>query len=178
MISLDKYLIRPLEVSDLDMYFDLVTSNRARLEDFFTGTVSRTRNIESTREFLIEIDERRTQKKYFPFIVVDKEMNNFVAFFDLKNIDWSIPKTELGFYTDKNYAGGGITSKVLPLFLEYCFTNFKFKKIFLRTHESNKAAQALATKCGFELEGRIRKDYKTTAGELVDLLYFGLLSEE
>ena len=178
MISIENYLIRPLGISDLHKYFDLVTRNRERLEDFFTGTVSRTQNIESTKDFLIEISERRAEEKYFPFIVIEETSGNFVAFFDLKNIDWSIPKTELGFYTDGNYAGKGITSKVLPVFLEHCFTNYKFRKIFLRTHESNKAAQALAAKCGFTLEGRIRHDYKTTAGELVDLMYFGLLSEQ
>jgi len=176
--SHEKYCIRPLEVSDLDKYFDLVSRNRERLKDFFTGTVSRTQNIESTKDFLIEVNERRIQKTYFPFIVFDKVTSNFVAFFDLKNMDWSIPKTELGFYTDKNYAGRGITSEVLPSFLKYCFTKYKFKKIFLRTHESNKAAQALAAKCGFEIEGRIRRDYKTSSGELVDLMYFGLLSEQ
>ena len=158
-------------------YFDLVTRNKSRLEDFFAGTVSRAQDIESTQQFLLEIEQKRAEQLYFPFIVVDTSTDDFVAFFDLKNIDWSIPKTELGFYTDENYAGKRITSSVLPIFLKYCFTNYKFKKIFLRTHESNLAAQSLAKKCGFEVEGRIRRDYKTTSGELVDLIYFGLLSE-
>ena len=107
---------------------------------------------------------------------MDNLTNEFVAFIDLKNLDWSIPKTEIGCYTDKKIAGRGMTTKAMKLFVDYCFKNFEFKKIYLRTHHSNKAAQIVAEKCGFELEGTIRKDYITTAGEIVDLMYYGRLN--
>jgi hypothetical protein len=29
----------------------------------------------------------------------------------------------------------------------------------------------------FEVEGKIRRDYTTTSGELVDLIYYGLLND-
>ena len=173
MIEFEHYVIRPLEKTDLTPYFNLVERNRKRLEDFFTGTVSRTNNITETEIFLTEITEKRNAKQYFPFIVADKSNNEFIAFIDLKNIDWSIPKAETGFYTDVAYAGKGITTKAMKLFLDYCFNHFRFRKIFLRTHHTNKAAQILAEKCGFEIEGHIRMDYKTTSGNIVDLIYYG-----
>ncbi|MHB1278878.1 MAG: hypothetical protein ACYC1Q_10815 [Bacteroidia bacterium] len=70
------YRIRLIETTDLEAYYLLIENNRERLEDFFTGTVSRTKTFEET---------------------------------------------------------------------------------------------------GFEVEGRIRRDYKTTSGELVDLIYYGQL---
>jgi len=175
MISFENYTIRALEQEDLVKFFDLVERNRSRLEDFFAGTVSKTQNIESTKIFLAESQHKKAQKTYFSYVIVDNSTDDFIAFFDLKNIDWSISKTELGFYTDKDYAGKGITTKALNLFLGHCFKQYDFKKIFLRTHKSNKAAQALALRCGFKLEGKIRNDYKTTSGQLVDLMYYGLI---
>ncbi|MTI41862.1 GNAT family N-acetyltransferase [Fulvivirga lutimaris] len=177
MLTFDNYTIRPLEVTDLEPYFALVERNRKRLEDFFTGTVSRTQDLKATKAFLEEIDQKRKDKQYYPFIVTDNNTGAFVAFIDLKNVDWSIPKTEIGCYTDAQYAGKGITSKAMQLFVDYCFEHYGFKKIFLRTHHSNKAAQSIAEKCGFEIEGTIRMDYKTTSGELVDLIYYGRLSK-
>lgn len=176
MINFENYTIRPLEVSDLKPYFDLVEKNRKRLEDFFTGTVSRTKDLLETELFLVELNNKRVNAQYFPFILIDNSTNEFVAFFDLKNVDWTIPKTEIGCYTDDNFAGKGLTTKAMKLFLEYCFDHFKFKKIFLRTHLSNKPAQILAEKCGFEKEGNIRMDYKTTSGEIVDLIYYGRIN--
>jgi RimJ/RimL family protein N-acetyltransferase len=176
MINFDNYTIRPLEISDLKPYFELVERNRKRLEDFFTGTVSRTKDFAATENFLKELSEKRSAKQYFPYVVVDNSTNAFVAFIDLKNIDWSIPKTEIGCYTDEDYAGKGMTTKAMKLFIDYCFDYFKFKKIFLRTHHTNKSAQIIAEKCGFEKEGVIRMDYKTTSGEIVDLIYYGKLN--
>lgn len=175
MIHFDNYTLRPIETTDVEPYFDLVERNRKRLEAFFTGTVSRTQNSEATKIFLEEQDTRRNAKNYYPFILVDDATGKFVAFFDLKNVDWSIPKTEIGCYTDEAFGGKGLTTKAMKLLLDYCFDHFGFNKIFLRTHHTNKAALALAEKCGFEAEGNLRMEYKTTSGEIVDLIYYGLL---
>ena len=100
-----------------------------------------------------------------------------VGFIDIKNIDWNIPKAELGCYIDKDYAGKGITTKAFSLVVDHCFDHFGFIKFFLRTHESNLFAQKLADRSGFQVEGKIRKDYKTTKGEVVDLIYYGRIKE-
>lgn len=176
MIQFEQYSIRPLTIADLENYFGMVEKNRKRLEDYFTGTVSKTQNIEATKNFLEEIENKREAKTYYPFVLVDNSTGTFIGFFDLKNIDWSIPKSEIGCYTDENYAGKGITAKALHHFVDFVFREFGFRKLFLRTHQSNKAAQIIAERCGFELEGHIRMEYKTTSGEIVDLLYYGKLS--
>ena len=177
MIHFDTYTIRPLEVSDLIKYFDLVERNRRRLEDFFTGTTSKTKDLAATKIFLLELVEKRKLKQYFPYVLIDNTTDNLIAFFDLKNLDWNIPKAEIGCYTDMHFAGKGLTTKAMKLFLDYCFEHFEFKKIFLRTHHSNKAAISLANKCGFQVEGTIRMEYKTNSGEIVDLIYFGRLNQ-
>jgi RimJ/RimL family protein N-acetyltransferase len=62
------------------------------------------------------------------------------------------------------------------MFCDFSFEEHKFKKLFLRTHPTNLAARKIAEKCGFEVEGIIKRDYKTTSGELIDLVYYGRLS--
>jgi RimJ/RimL family protein N-acetyltransferase len=177
MINFEHFSIRPLELNDLESYFSMVERNRRRLEDFFTGTVSRTKTFEDTEVFLKEIIQKREDRLYYPFVIENLEIKEIIGFIDIKNIDWNIPKAELGSYTDERYAGKGITSKAFSLLVDYCFENFGFAKLFLRTHESNIAAQKLAGKAGFQIEGKIRKDYKTTKGEVVDLIYYGRIKE-
>jgi RimJ/RimL family protein N-acetyltransferase len=175
-MQFDNYSIRPLTTQDVDGYYQLVEKNRQRLEDFFTGTVSKTKTIEDTRNFVSDIVQKAEEKTYFPYIILDNSSNRIIGFLDLKNIDWNIPKSELGCYIDEDYANKGITTKAFRLFCDFCFTEYKFKKLFLRTHQSNTSAKIVAEKCGFELEGTIRRDYKTTSGEIVDLNYFGRLN--
>ncbi len=93
----------------------------------------------------------------------------------LKNIEWSVPKSEIGYFIDVNYAGKGLGAKALKAFCEHCFSDYGFEKLFIRTHESNLPARKIAEKCGFEIEGTIRKDYRTSSGQLVDVMYYGLI---
>ncbi len=176
MIHFENYIIRPLEVSDLKPYFELVERNRKRLEDFFTGTVTRTKDMAAAEILLNELNSKRESKLYYPYILLDNLTQEFIAFIDLKNIDWSIPKAEIGCYTDEKFSGKGLTTEAIGLFLDYCFSHFEFKKIFLRTHHTNNPAHSLAEKCWFEIEGNIRMDYKTTSGEIVDLICYGRLN--
>ncbi|HKC69950.1 MAG TPA: GNAT family protein [Bacteroidia bacterium] len=176
-MKFDNYSIRPLQPTDLQLYFQLVENNRARLSNFFTGTVAKTKTLESTKIFLDENLKKTEAKTYFSFIVIDDTNNTFAGFLDIKNIDWTVPKAELGCYIDEKYANKGISSKALATFTNYCFANFEFKKLFLRTHQTNSSARRIAEKCGFEIEGTLRRDYKTTSGELVDLIYYGKLAD-
>ena len=171
----EDYSIRLLKESDLESYYNMVKKNRARLEDFFTGTVSRTATFEDTKIFLSEIVEKANKRQYFPYIIIKDSTNAIIGFLDLKNIDWSIPKSEMGLYIDEDYAGKGISTKAFVLFQEHCFKTYRFKKLFLRTHSKNYAARKVAEQAGFEIEGTIRRDYVTTSGELVDLIYYGKL---
>jgi RimJ/RimL family protein N-acetyltransferase len=175
-MEFDHYTIRPLTVGDLEPYFEMVERNRERLKDFFTGTVSRTLTLNDTKEFLADITERAKVKTYMPHVIIDNNSKRFIGFLDLKNIDWGIPKSEIGCYMDKDFAGQGIGVKAFQLFCNYCFLTFNFHKLFLRTHHSNTAAIRIAESSGFEREGILRWDYKTTSGELVDLIYYGRLN--
>lgn len=169
----DHYTIRFLELTDAEAYFKLIDTNRNRLLDYFAGTISRTHTLENTREFIVERIKKRDDKVYLPYIIVDDETKNIIGFIDVKNIDWRVPKGELGCYLDEKYAGKGIAKKAFNLFIAYCFDELKFNKLFLRTHETNIPARKLAEQCGFEVEGKIRKDHITAAGQIIDLLYYG-----
>jgi RimJ/RimL family protein N-acetyltransferase len=170
--------IRPLAAADAWIFFDLVQRNKDRLANFFAGVLSRTQTLDDTRNFVADATARREAKTYFAYLVFQKDSNTLVGFLDLKNIDWSIPKAEIGCYTDRHHAGKGVAKAAMRSFIDHCFREHGFNKLLLRTHKSNESAIRVALHSGFVKEGAIRCDYKTTAGELVDLLYFGLLRSE
>ncbi len=175
LMKFDHFTIRLLRMDDLDSYFDLVRRNKDRLADRFVGTVSRTQTLEEAQEFVEEMLRHTISNTYYPYVIVDQNDESIIGFVDLKNIDWTIPKTQIGFYIDESYAGQGIISKAVEEICKHCFEEKGFEKLYMRIHEENIAALKVADKCGFDLEGTIRKDYRTHSGELVDLLYYGRL---
>ena len=174
----DHFTVRLLTKEDLNSYFTLIDSNRSRLEDFFAGTVAITRTLADTSIHLDDVIDKAGKKNYFPFVVIDDQTRTIIASIQVKSLDWNVPKAELGYYVDQHYEGRGIIQKSLTHIIQFCFMELNLKKLYIRTHESNIASRKVAENNGFVLEGIIRCDYRTTRGELVDLMYYGLLKEE
>jgi len=156
-------------------FFNLIDSNRNRLEDFFAGTLSKTKTLKDTANYCKIIEQKVKDKSYFPFIICDINSSSFIGLVDVKNIDWSIPKAEIGYFIDANYEGQGVITKSLSLVINYLSETYKFKKLLCRANSNNLGSINVALKNGFELEGTIRRDYKTTKGDIVDLNYYGLI---
>lgn len=170
------YRIALLTHQDTSAFLSLLKKNEQRLE-FFAGILNRTKNMEETKNYISDVAQKIESRTYFPFAVHDTLTNEIIGFVDIKNIDWTIPKAELGCFIDEHYTKKGISFQALSLVIDFAFKELNITKLFLRTHPKNTAAQKLAESCGFVIEGTIRKDYKTSKGELVDLLYYGKINE-
>jgi len=173
MMTFKHYKIDILQPDQGEAFYHLIENNRKRLEDFFAGTVSRTLTLEATLNYCNLIQQQIKDKTYLPYLIMDLNTNEFIGLVDVKNIDWNVPKAELGSFIDFNYQGKGITTKASNLVVDHIVETYKFKKLLCRANARNKGSIAVILKNGFELEGTIRRDYKTTKGEIVDLNYYG-----
>jgi len=172
-MQFDNFSIEDFDINQSQLFFELIHNNKSRLEDYFAGTLSKNRTIEDTVEFCKETEHRIQKKTYFPYIILNKEKTKFIGMIDIKNIDWRIPKAEIGYLIDSEYEGKGIISNALEYVIEYIINKYKFKKLLCRSNIDNSGSIQVALKNGFQLEGTIRNDYITTKGEIVDLNYYG-----
>lgn len=172
-MTFDNYKIDVLQPHEGEALFNLIDNNRARLEDFFAGTVSKTKTLEDTLKYCDEIQNRIKAISYLPYMIRDINTNKFIGLVDVKNIDMNVPKAELGSFIDSRYEGKGIVTQATNLVIDHIVEKYKFIKLLCRASARNKGSVAVILKNGFELEGTIRRDYKTTKGEIVDLNYYG-----
>lgn len=173
--DLTTYELALLQEEDSTSFFDLVEKNKKRLNDFFAGTVAKTTTLEATQAYCKEIMIRIEDRTYFPYLIKEKASRKLVGFIDIKNIDWQVPKAELGAFIDIDYEGKGIITHHLIHLIDTIVQNYGFKKLFCRIAKENKRSIQVALNCGFEYEGTIRRDYRTTDGRLIDLNYYGKL---
>ena len=172
-ISFRDFKIVLLETNQWEAFYQLIENNRQRLKTFFAGTVAKTKSLDVAKQYGAQMEKDISGKHYFPFIILDKVTNEFIGLIDVKNINWSIPKAELGYFIDHKYEGQGIISEGLGLLINYLVKTYHFKKLLCRVNSSNHGSISVALKNGFILEGTVRRDYKTTDGELIDLSYYG-----
>ena len=175
MSTVDPYYLKLLSQSYGEAFFNLIENNRSRLEDFFAGTVCKTETLEDTLSYCEEIEERIKAKTYFPYLIIETVSQKVIGLIDVKNIDWEIPKAELGAFIDQNHEGKGIITALGKELIHQIIKEHQFKKLLCRAASRNTRSIKVIERIGFELEGTIRRDYRTTKGELVDLNYYGKL---
>lgn len=171
----NNYQFELLQEKDSYSFFTLIQENKERLNDFFAGTVAKTTTLEATKAYSKEISKRIEDRAYYPYSIKEKKSGNFIGFIDVKNIDWDVPKAELGAFIDEGSEGKGIITHHLTYLIDLIVQEHGFKKLLCRIASENKRSIQVARNCGFEYEGTIRRDYRTTNGRLIDLNYYGKL---
>lgn len=171
----NNFKLKLLSANDSEALYTLIQNNLSRLEDFFAGTIEKTKTLNSTHAYCLEIEQKIRKKEYFPYLIINNPTSKLIGLIDLKNIDWGIPKAELGAFIDFEFEGQGLITALGTNLIAQIVEEHKFKKLFCRVAEKNKRSIRVIERLGFTLEGIIRRDYKTTNGELVDLKYYGRL---
>lgn len=80
-------------------------------------------------------------------------------------------RDEVGYWLAKPYWGKGIMTKTLKKFCEMGFNEYGYVRLEAPIFAFNKASQRVAEKCGFQLEGLLKKAYLKNAKYYDGVLY-------
>jgi RimJ/RimL family protein N-acetyltransferase len=170
ILQFDGFVARELTLNDVEPYYAFIQRNKDRISNTAPNTVKGTVDLHATRQHIQERMERIQQREVFSFTLFHNEMpiGNLV----IMNIDWSLPKGELGYYIDGAYEGKGITTRWVNEVCAYAFQELGFQKLFMRIREDNVRSKRVAEKNEFVVEGLLKGDYRNYKNELVDVVYY------
>jgi ribosomal-protein-serine acetyltransferase len=174
-MTFDNFVIRPICSEDSSNYHLFVDQNKDRLTKYFPKTLNANKDISSTTAHIVERLRLAEKKEFFTFIILDNLSDKIIGTVFIKDLDWTIPKGELGFFIDKAYEGKGIITNAVAIISNHCFQSMGLNKIFMRIAEDNVSSRRVAEKNEFKIEGVLRKDFKTAEGKLIDVVYYGLI---
>jgi diamine N-acetyltransferase len=96
----------------------------------------------------------------------------------LRNIDWVHRNAELHiFLADKKHRGKGYGTEAVRLLTKHAFEELGLIRVYLHTLASNAAAIKSYEKCGFVIEGRLRR-HAFKNGAFEDMILMGLCREQ
>lgn len=174
-MTFDNFAIRLICIEDSSKYHLFVDQNKGRLTKYFPKTLNANKDISSTTAHIVERLRLAEKKEFFTFIILDNLLDKIVGTIFIKELDWTIPKGELGFFIDKDYEGKGIITNAVSIISRHCFQSMGLNKVFMRIAEDNISSRRVAEKNEFKVEGVLRKDFKTSEGKLIDVMYYGLI---
>ena len=86
----------------------------------------------------------------------------------VKEINWRVPKCELGYFIASASAGKGFATEAVTAITVYCFETLKMAKVMLRIENTNEPSLRVARACGYTLSGTLRNDFRSAGGRLMD----------
>ncbi len=175
-IEFDDFIARELEAADAEAFCAFILKNKNRISASAPVTVRAVTDVASCRAFILDRKEKIKRKEIFAFALFQKNSQKPIGNLVIMNIDWTIPKGEIGYFIDADFEGKGITTLLVKAVCDYAFNDLGFNKMIMRIGNGNKGSRRIAEKNLFQVEGILRKDYRNYENELVDVIYFSKLN--
>lgn len=83
----------------------------------------------------------------------------------LHRIDWEVRSFEIGYWRRTGHAGRGLVTEAVRGLARMAFDTLQARRVEIRMDELNTSSRRVAERAGFTLEGVLRRDSITPAGE-------------
>lgn len=115
--------------------------------------------------------------KTYRWAIVPKENGEPIGAIDIVHIYDNTDAAEIGYCIGKNWWNNGIVTEAFSAVIPYLF-EVGFNRLEAVHAVKNPASGRVMEKCGLKYEGTLRRFFRSTAGELLDISYYSILREE
>lgn len=116
-------------------------------------------------------------RESFRFFIFSKETDEFIGTCSLHNINWDIPKFEIGYWIDTRFSGKGFMTEAIEVLTRFAIQELNSKRIEIRCESSNMKSRMIPEKLGFELEGILRnEDFSADGKKLTDTCIYAKIN--
>ncbi len=164
--------------ADAPRLWELIAKNHDRLIESFPILLSAVRDEASAKELIRGFMSDFAEKKRYAFSIRKNDGDTIIGHCILREIDWTVPKGEVGYWIDEGHEGKGYVREAVEALVNFAFKTLEMKKLFLRALPQNRRSLDLAEKCGFSKEGYLRDEFKTGTGVVGDIVYCGLTRKD
>ncbi len=135
----------------------------------------------------LEESEIRVRKTIASFLLREdlllllflKGTNTLVGSSGFHNIDWAVPRFEIGYWVRTKYAGQGYITEGVAGITDFAFAKLGAHRVEIRCDTKNDRSAAVARRLNFTLEGTFHADDRSPmTGELRDTLVFAKIQSE
>lgn len=107
----------------------------------------------------------------------DKSTGRLVGKGGFHTINWDVPKLEIGYWVRTSMAGKGYCQEAVNALVEFARTRLGAARLEICSDPRNKPSRRVAERCGFTLEGILRKNMRDPTGGLRDSCMYAKVFE-
>lgn len=171
-ILTDRLLIRMPHYHDGKQIYESITASREELSKYlpFAGEETSEEEVEEEcRNAHIRFLQRTELRMY----IFEKETGKFIGSSGFHDVNWKVPRFEIGYWLDSRYTGQGYMTEAIEALTDYAFRELKAKRVTIKCDATNLKSRAVAERLGYALEGTIKNDaWSVDKTRLTDTLIF------
>jgi len=152
--------------------YDVIEDSRAEFSLFLpwvTKSLTKTALVNNTEEAIKNYEEFTGE---FWFNLIEKETDSFIGAVGFIVRDNSVPFFEIGYWLKTSKTGAGYVSEAVGLVERYAFVEKEAKRLEIKMASSNVKSQAVAKRCGYNLEAHLANARRLPSGELDSTVIF------
>jgi RimJ/RimL family protein N-acetyltransferase len=102
----------------------------------------------------------------FPMLLFLKDDNMFVGCSGLHNIEWSVPRFEIGYWCRKSQQHRGLITEAVNTITAMAFSQLAARRVQSLPDEENGPSRRVCERAGYQLEGIVRNYRAAPNGEM------------
>ncbi len=106
-----------------------------------------------------------------------KDPLTFIGCSGLHDIDWRVPKVEIGYWVRTSYSGKGYITEAIREITRYAIEELGMNRVEIRMSAGNTKSRAVPERLGFTFEGQLRNDDRHVDGTLRDTCIYARIRE-
>ena len=171
----DRVILRPLIAEDWKLLLPIATADKTLMR----YSPSQTHNEAYLKKYIATALAAKKEAIRFPFIIFDKQRNEYAGCTSFGNISNKNLRVEIGWtWIGKSFQGTGLNKACKFLLLSYAFETLEFERVELKTDARNLQSRRAIEKIGGQYEGLLRSHTIMSDGYRRDTVYYGLLKSD
>jgi len=167
-IETERLRLRSLVVGDGPLLHEAITESLPELRRFPASLPWATGEqlIEKTELYCRMAQSNFISRQDLPFLIIERSSGRLIGCAGLHRLDWSVPKAELGYWCRTSQTGRGLMTEAVRALSRLAISNLGSKRLEIIVDEENQPARKVAERCGFDLEGILRRERRAPDGSL------------
>ena len=171
----DFVLLRPLEEHDLEYLLPYALQE----PDLWTFSLKNPAGEEGMKQYIADSLKAKNESKEYPFIVWDKASKQYAGSTRFYDIQLQNQTLQLGYtWYGKAFHGTGLNKRCKYLLLSFAFEDMGMERVEFRADANNERSIAAMKSIGCTVEGILRSNVPTFAGNRRNSIILSILKKE
>lgn len=140
---------------------------RASIDELkpWMGFVQETPAPQETEINILESHILFLKRENLRYLIFDKETDEFIGTTGFHDIEWDIPKMEIGYWLSTVHSGKGYMAEAVSALTDLSINGFACRRLEIRCDAENFKSRAIPEKLGYILEGVLHNDELSADGK-------------